>query len=115
MPSLRDENAIETLLMTAQINADLVNHSVPLTTEPSTILIEIIIYSSNVCLCLLDHLTPSLPVPTDDVVGRIFIESSALERTGLVSSQAKPVEVYSKKVVFGESGQRPRLSPDASV
>ncbi|GFW83034.1 uncharacterized protein TNCV_4604611 [Trichonephila clavipes] len=33
-----DGNAIETLLMTAQINTDLVNHPVPLTTEPSTIL-----------------------------------------------------------------------------
>ncbi|GFV30558.1 uncharacterized protein TNCV_41831 [Trichonephila clavipes] len=39
MLSLRDGNAIETLLMTAQINTDLVNHPVPLTTEPSTILV----------------------------------------------------------------------------
>ncbi|GFU69285.1 hypothetical protein TNCV_3209491 [Trichonephila clavipes] len=29
---------------------------------------------------LLDHLTPSLPVPTDDVVSSVFIESSALEQ-----------------------------------
>ncbi|GFX55861.1 uncharacterized protein TNCV_1427231 [Trichonephila clavipes] len=36
MPSLRDGNVIETLLMTTQINTDLVNHPVPLTTEPST-------------------------------------------------------------------------------
>ncbi|GFY25656.1 uncharacterized protein TNCV_2487761 [Trichonephila clavipes] len=36
MLSLRDRNAIETLLMTAQINTDLVNYPVPLTTEPST-------------------------------------------------------------------------------
>ncbi|GFW61361.1 uncharacterized protein TNCV_4136791 [Trichonephila clavipes] len=36
MSSLRDGNAIETLLMTAQINTDFVNHPVPLTTEPST-------------------------------------------------------------------------------
>ncbi|GFW22878.1 uncharacterized protein TNCV_2380931 [Trichonephila clavipes] len=36
MPSLRDENAIETLLMTSQINTDFVNYLVPLTTEPST-------------------------------------------------------------------------------
>ncbi|GFS86268.1 uncharacterized protein TNCV_597341 [Trichonephila clavipes] len=36
MPSLRDGNAIETLLMTAQINSDFVNHPVPTTTEPST-------------------------------------------------------------------------------
>ncbi|GFX85504.1 uncharacterized protein TNCV_3716761 [Trichonephila clavipes] len=40
MLSLRDGNAIETLLMTAQINTDLVNHPVPLTTEPSTILVR---------------------------------------------------------------------------
>ncbi|GFV95008.1 transposable element Tc3 transposase [Trichonephila clavipes] len=39
--SLRDGNAIETLLMTAQINTDLVNHPVPLTTEPSTILVRV--------------------------------------------------------------------------
>ncbi|GFX02424.1 uncharacterized protein TNCV_2285901 [Trichonephila clavipes] len=36
MPSLRDGNAIETLLMTAQINTDFVNHLVALTTQPST-------------------------------------------------------------------------------
>ncbi|GFS90645.1 uncharacterized protein TNCV_4098331 [Trichonephila clavipes] len=41
MLSLRDGNAIETLLMTAQINTDLVNHSVPLTTEPSTSLVHV--------------------------------------------------------------------------
>ncbi|GFT63383.1 uncharacterized protein TNCV_3696381 [Trichonephila clavipes] len=41
MLSLRDGNAIETLLMTAQINTDLVNHPVPLTTEPSIILLRV--------------------------------------------------------------------------
>ncbi|GFX26774.1 uncharacterized protein TNCV_1839471 [Trichonephila clavipes] len=41
MLSLRDGNAIETLLMTAQINTDLVNHLVPLTTEPSIILVRV--------------------------------------------------------------------------
>ncbi|GFV40497.1 uncharacterized protein TNCV_1288991 [Trichonephila clavipes] len=41
MFSLRDGNAVETLLMTAQINTDLENHPVPLTTEPSTILVRI--------------------------------------------------------------------------
>ncbi|GFX26123.1 uncharacterized protein TNCV_2274631 [Trichonephila clavipes] len=41
MPSLRDENAIETLLMTAQNNTDLGNHLMPLTTEPSTILARV--------------------------------------------------------------------------
>ncbi|GFY32090.1 uncharacterized protein TNCV_2622271 [Trichonephila clavipes] len=41
MLSLRDGNAIETLLMTAQINRDLMNHSVPLTTEPSTTVMRV--------------------------------------------------------------------------
>ncbi|GFU70032.1 uncharacterized protein TNCV_2984591 [Trichonephila clavipes] len=41
MLSLRDGDAIETLLMTAPINTDLVNHPVPLTTEPSTILVRV--------------------------------------------------------------------------
>ncbi|GFW74999.1 uncharacterized protein TNCV_2678671 [Trichonephila clavipes] len=36
-----DGNVIETLLMTAQINTDLVNHSVPLTTEPSTSVVRV--------------------------------------------------------------------------
>ncbi|GFU57508.1 uncharacterized protein TNCV_3636721 [Trichonephila clavipes] len=68
------------------------------------------IYLSNVRTWLLDHLTLSLPLPTDDVISRVFFESSALEqvvaihsgigaeREGFVSSQAKPVEVYSQKV-----------------
>ncbi|GFT19239.1 uncharacterized protein TNCV_303481 [Trichonephila clavipes] len=46
MLSLRDGYAIETLLMTAQINMDLENHPVPLTTEPSTILVHI---GTDVC------------------------------------------------------------------
>ncbi|GFW99084.1 uncharacterized protein TNCV_3008541 [Trichonephila clavipes] len=37
----KDGNAIETLLMTAQINTDFVNHSVPSTTEPSTSLVRV--------------------------------------------------------------------------
>ncbi|GFT89846.1 uncharacterized protein TNCV_1665851 [Trichonephila clavipes] len=41
MPSLRDGNAIETLLMTAQINTNFVNHPVPSTTEPSTRLVRV--------------------------------------------------------------------------
>ncbi|GFY05391.1 uncharacterized protein TNCV_960871 [Trichonephila clavipes] len=41
MPSLRDGNVIETLLMTAQINTDFVNHPVPSTTEPSTSLVRV--------------------------------------------------------------------------
>ncbi|GFU89588.1 uncharacterized protein TNCV_4599011 [Trichonephila clavipes] len=40
-PSFRDGNAIETLLMTAQINTDFVNHSVPSTTELSTSLLRV--------------------------------------------------------------------------
>ncbi|GFW38107.1 hypothetical protein TNCV_835461 [Trichonephila clavipes] len=52
-------------------------------------------------------------VPTNDVVSWVFVESSALEQVvaihsgmaaewaGLVSSQAKPVEVYSQKVMSG--------------
>ncbi|GFX05567.1 uncharacterized protein TNCV_3434711 [Trichonephila clavipes] len=75
---------------------------------------------------LLDHLTPSLPVLTDDVVSWVFIEFSALEKVvtihsdmdsvwaGFVSIQAKPVEVYSHKSHvrwLGESGKQPLLSP----
>ncbi|GFT06671.1 uncharacterized protein TNCV_1852011 [Trichonephila clavipes] len=41
MRSLRNGNAVEALLMTAQINMDLVNHPVPLTTEPSTSLVRV--------------------------------------------------------------------------
>ncbi|GFW58827.1 hypothetical protein TNCV_4046661 [Trichonephila clavipes] len=41
MLSLRDGNAIETPLINAQINMDLVNHPVPLTTEPSTSLVRV--------------------------------------------------------------------------
>ncbi|GFW47727.1 uncharacterized protein TNCV_2829171 [Trichonephila clavipes] len=71
------------------------------------------IYLSNARTWLLDHLTPSLPVPTDDVFSRVFIESIALDqvvsthsgnspdRPGLVSSQAKLVDVYSQKVMSG--------------
>ncbi|GFU51006.1 uncharacterized protein TNCV_4461981 [Trichonephila clavipes] len=41
MPSLRDGNAIEILLMTAQINKDFVSHPLPSTTEPSTSLVRV--------------------------------------------------------------------------
>ncbi|GFU50918.1 uncharacterized protein TNCV_4461161 [Trichonephila clavipes] len=41
MPSLRDGNAIEILLMTAHINMDIVNYPLPLTTEPSTSLVRV--------------------------------------------------------------------------
>ncbi|GFT67451.1 uncharacterized protein TNCV_2360641 [Trichonephila clavipes] len=71
------------------------------------------IYLSNAHAWLLDHLTPMLPVPTDDVISRVFIESSVLEQVvaihsgmaaewaGLVSSYAKPMEVSSQKVMSG--------------
>ncbi|GFU13900.1 uncharacterized protein TNCV_940761 [Trichonephila clavipes] len=71
------------------------------------------IYLSNAHAWLLDYLTPSLPLPIDDVINRVFIESSALEQVvaihsgmavecaGLVSSQVKPVEVYSQNVMSG--------------
>ncbi|GFS78716.1 hypothetical protein TNCV_3148841 [Trichonephila clavipes] len=67
---------------------------------------------SNAHAWLLDHLMPSLPVPTDDVVSRV-IESSALEkvvgfhsgmtteRSRLISSQAKTVQVYFQEVMPG--------------
>ncbi|GFW83230.1 uncharacterized protein TNCV_2508701 [Trichonephila clavipes] len=41
MPNLRHGNAIETLLMTAKINTDFVNHPEPSTTEPSTSLVRV--------------------------------------------------------------------------
>ncbi|GFT34742.1 hypothetical protein TNCV_2898811 [Trichonephila clavipes] len=56
--------------------------------------------------CLLDHLTPILPVLTDSLISRLFVESSALEHgvpfhSGMavewadrVSSHTKPVEVW---------------------
>ncbi|GFX96034.1 hypothetical protein TNCV_2289241 [Trichonephila clavipes] len=46
---------------------------------------------TNAHAWLLDHLTPSLPVPTDDDIRRIFIESSALDlmNTRLMSSSAR--------------------------
>ncbi|GFY16858.1 uncharacterized protein TNCV_3689161 [Trichonephila clavipes] len=42
-PSLmtNGRNAVQTLLMTAQINTDFLNHPVPLTTEPSTSLVRV--------------------------------------------------------------------------
>ncbi|GFY05715.1 hypothetical protein TNCV_4403821 [Trichonephila clavipes] len=68
---------------------------------------------------LLNHLTPSLPVPTEDV-SRVFNESSALEQVvvihpgmtvewaGFVSSQAGAGILPGNHVLDGESGQRPR-------
>ncbi|GFV71852.1 uncharacterized protein TNCV_2457871 [Trichonephila clavipes] len=53
MPSLRDGNAIETLLMTAQINTDLVNHPVPLTTDPSAILVR---FGTDACKSIINSI-----------------------------------------------------------
>ncbi|PRD23648.1 UNVERIFIED_CONTAM: hypothetical protein NCL1_45822 [Trichonephila clavipes] len=84
------------------------------------------IYLSNTCAWLLDHLMPSLPVPTDNIVSRVFIEFSALEQVvaihsgmaiewaGHMSSQVKPVEVYSQKVISCGLAKAPQLSPGAS-
>ncbi|GFY28350.1 uncharacterized protein TNCV_4396821 [Trichonephila clavipes] len=41
MPGLRDGSAVETLLMTAHINTDFMNHPVSSTTEPSTSLMRV--------------------------------------------------------------------------
>ncbi|GFV67636.1 uncharacterized protein TNCV_4623161 [Trichonephila clavipes] len=72
---------------------------------------EFYFYSSNALAWLLDHLTKSLPIPTDDVVSWALFKSSVLEQVvaihydmasewaGFVSSQAQPVEVYSQKVM----------------
>ncbi|GFY14782.1 uncharacterized protein TNCV_648251 [Trichonephila clavipes] len=49
--SLRNGNAIETLLMTAQINTDLVNHPVTLTTEPSTSLVS---FETDACKSIIN-------------------------------------------------------------
>ncbi|GFS92973.1 ATP-binding cassette sub-family A member 3 [Trichonephila clavipes] len=49
MLSLRDGNTTENLLMTSQINTDLVNHPVPLTTEPSTSLVHV---ETDACLSM---------------------------------------------------------------
>ncbi|GFX32672.1 hypothetical protein TNCV_888101 [Trichonephila clavipes] len=73
---------------------------------------------------------PSLPVPTEDVVSRVFIESSVLcgaggshpswhgrragkprQQPGQASGGLLP---KSHVLWLGESGQRPRLSPSAS-
>ncbi|GFS78736.1 uncharacterized protein TNCV_3149021 [Trichonephila clavipes] len=71
------------------------------------------IYLSNARAWLLDHLTQSYLVQTDYDVSRVLIESSALEQvvaihsdmatewSGLVSSQAKPVDVYCQEVMSG--------------
>ncbi|GFW20140.1 uncharacterized protein TNCV_2320811 [Trichonephila clavipes] len=52
MSSLRNGNAIETLLMTAQVNTDFMNHPVPLTTEPSTSLGHV---GSDACKSIINY------------------------------------------------------------
>ncbi|GFX37904.1 uncharacterized protein TNCV_1823581 [Trichonephila clavipes] len=54
MLSLRDGNDIETLLMTAQ-DTDLVNHPVPLTTEPSTIPVRL---GTDACKLIINSILP---------------------------------------------------------
>ncbi|GFW93134.1 hypothetical protein TNCV_3888751 [Trichonephila clavipes] len=43
-------------------------------------------YLSNARTWLLDHLTPSLQVQTDDAVSRVFIKSSELEQVVAIHS-----------------------------
>ncbi|GFY07815.1 hypothetical protein TNCV_4287511 [Trichonephila clavipes] len=44
------------------------------------------IYLSKARAWLLDHLMPNLPVPTDNDVSILFIESSALEHVSAIHS-----------------------------
>ncbi|GFT30404.1 uncharacterized protein TNCV_2376971 [Trichonephila clavipes] len=60
MPSLRDGNAIETLLMTSQINTDFVNQPVPLTTEPTTNLVRV---GTDACKSIINSLTLQRLIP----------------------------------------------------
>ncbi|GFV45823.1 uncharacterized protein TNCV_2321831 [Trichonephila clavipes] len=53
MPSLRDGNGIETHLLIAQINTDLVNHPVLLTTEPSTSLVH---FETDACKSIINSI-----------------------------------------------------------
>ncbi|GFX61213.1 uncharacterized protein TNCV_3406881 [Trichonephila clavipes] len=55
MPSLRDGNAIVTLLMTALITTRYVNHPVPLTTEPSTSLVRV---GTDACKSIINSILP---------------------------------------------------------
>ncbi|GFW52295.1 uncharacterized protein TNCV_2427421 [Trichonephila clavipes] len=48
-----DGNAIETLLMTAQINTDFVNHPVPLTAEPLTSLVH---FGTDACKSVINSI-----------------------------------------------------------
>ncbi|GFU94713.1 uncharacterized protein TNCV_3386021 [Trichonephila clavipes] len=71
------------------------------------------IYLSYPRAWFLDHLTPNLPVLTESIVSRVFIDSSALEQVvtihhgmaaewaGLVSCKVKPVDIYFQKVMSG--------------
>ncbi|GFS79801.1 hypothetical protein TNCV_749951 [Trichonephila clavipes] len=85
------------------------------------------IYLSNIRAWLLDHLTPSLPVPTDDVINRVFIESSALEQVvailsgisteweSLVSSHAKPVKAITPLWVCVVGDRHSRIPTQPSL
>ncbi|GFX75147.1 hypothetical protein TNCV_3170741 [Trichonephila clavipes] len=73
----------------------------------------------NSCVMLLDHLTQSLPVPTDDVVSWVFIESSALEQVVAMPRQ-QPGQASGGILPggharwLGKSRKRLRLSPGAA-
>ncbi|GFY30911.1 low-density lipoprotein receptor-related protein 3 [Trichonephila clavipes] len=72
----------------------------------------ILFYLSNARAWLLDHLPPRLPILTDDVISRVFMESRALEQVvaiyssmaaewaGLVSNHDKSVEVQNDEALF---------------
>ncbi|GFW31129.1 hypothetical protein TNCV_2577111 [Trichonephila clavipes] len=92
-------------------------------------LARIFVDISNAHTCIRDHLTSSLPVPTDHVVSQVFIEFSALEQVfdvdygmaaewaELFSSQTKPVSYIAKRsfpVVMQKRTQQPRLARGAS-
>ncbi|GFT05779.1 uncharacterized protein TNCV_3925701 [Trichonephila clavipes] len=77
--------------------------------------IFVFIYLSNGPAWPLNHLKLNLPLPSGDIVSRVFIESSALEQVvaihsamaaewaGPIRSQAKSMEVYSPKVMSRDS------------
>ncbi|GFY32539.1 uncharacterized protein TNCV_3560471 [Trichonephila clavipes] len=88
---------------------------------------EVLIYLSNARAELFDHLTPSLPVPSEDVVSRILIEFSALKQmvvlhSGLAADRASFIcseanrGILPKSYVrlLSESGWQPRLFPSTS-
>ncbi|GFW90705.1 hypothetical protein TNCV_2417021 [Trichonephila clavipes] len=60
------------------------------------------------CLAIFIARTLLELLPSDDVISRVFLKSSAMKQVvaihaGLVSTHAKPAEVYSQKVMSGSS------------